>query len=101
MVSPFVSIEEVKRMWGVRTKQIVIRLTGTQSDGKWITVAAALRTIKMRYGVVSNAGAMGVDIQQKDVILVPTGSFEHDGDRGAEVYVPEDMLRYWDLEHRV
>jgi hypothetical protein len=35
------------------------------------------------------------------VNLIPTGSVEWDGDRCAEVWVPEDRLDLWRAEHDV
>ena len=33
--------------------------------------------------------------------LVPTGAFERQGDVMAEVWVPENMMVLWELEHTV
>lgn len=35
----------------------------------------------------------------KPITLVPTGNVEWDGDRCAEVYVPEHLLAVWRAEH--
>jgi hypothetical protein len=69
---------------------IVMRLTsGSTFEGQWIEVDRP-EIIVQRPGHPDG-----------DVAMVPTGDLEWDGDRCAEVWVPQDALPLWLAEHQV
>lgn len=66
---------------------VVLRLTsGSSFEGQWIEVDRPLLVVRRSEG--------------DDLRVVPTGDLEWDGDRCAEVWVPEDALPLWLAEHR-
>jgi hypothetical protein len=69
---------------------IVFRLCGPSIDGRW-----------RRYPATPTMVVKGDDLNE-DVRLVPTGALEWDGDRCAEVWVPESRLAEyraeWDID---
>lgn len=71
---------------------VVLRLVGPPYEGEWIEVHSP--PVKM---AAAWDGWPGVKI----VSLVTTGCVEWDGDRCAEVYVPEDRLELWRAEHDI
>jgi hypothetical protein len=69
---------------------IVLRLVGGDNEGAWWMV----ETPPAFYAFTREVGEVRVP-------LAPTGSIEWDGDRAAEVYVPEQLLGLWKAEHAV
>lgn len=70
------------------SRVVVLRLTGSPDiEGQW-------REIPNRpLGLTRHHGP--------STTMVATGTVEWDGDRCAEVYVPEDRLHEWQAEHDV
>jgi len=65
---------------------IVLRMTGnSRLEGSWMLVKATPATLLYNNG--------------DRVLIVATGSLEWDGDRAAEVYVPEEKLARWRERH--
>lgn len=72
------------------TKVVVLRLVGGTLEGQWWEIEGRPLNLKgFEGGVV------------REIVMVPTGSVEWDGDRCAEVYVPEGKLDVWRAEHDV
>lgn len=70
-------------------RTVVLRLVGGRVEGQWWTIPDHIYAPTVYY---QDAGK---------VDLVATGSVEWDGDRAAEVYVPENRLAEWRAEHQV
>lgn len=83
-------------------RKMVLRLVGGRQEGQWVVADPTSPLIAYRYRrlhVDSTRDPDPVGVPYKQVLLVPTGNVEWDGDRCAEVYVPEDMLATWRAEH--
>jgi hypothetical protein len=65
---------------------VVLRLVGGSLEGCWMAVREPPAVV---YFLPVN----------RTTQMVPSGSVEWDGDRCAEVYVPEHLLAYWHAEH--
>lgn len=74
----------------IPTRTVVLRLTSTDRlEGVWMVVES--------YPTAFDLHRHGAPL----VRLVPTGSVEWDGNRCAEVYVPENRLSEWRAEFDV
>lgn len=67
-----------------KPRTICVQLTGSSYDGQWIVV---------------NRPPVGVTREGTEVVLVPTGTVEWDGNHCAEVFVPLARLDAWLSEH--
>lgn len=82
------------------TATIVVRLTDSCSDGKWLTIPVDRVLVLPRMLPPSQMFAEDPPMRPSvaSVRMVPTGNVEWDGERVAEVYVPEDKLAEWRAE---
>jgi hypothetical protein len=72
-------------------RSIVIRLANLgHREGQWIVIEHD------HVNALISTGPNPEDY--KTIDLVPTGTVEWDGNRAAEVWVPEDKLDYWRAE---
>jgi hypothetical protein len=83
-----------------------LRLVGGRHEGQWVDVEnphlrppVSLRPGPPRRHITDPIPETEPAI--RTVNLIPTGSVEWDGDRCAEVWVPEDRLDLWRAEHDV
>lgn len=74
---------------------ICFQLTDSRFDGQWIYMHDGWDHTVTRPTVLPDR------IESHAVRMVETGSVVWDGDRCAEVYVPEDKLPLWRAEHDV
>lgn len=72
--------------------EIVFRLVGGKLDGQW-RIFPGFDRIFLQVTV-----AEPPYWDYRDIYLVATGSVEWEGDRCAEVWVPEDKLEYYIAE---
>jgi hypothetical protein len=69
-----------------KARLVVFYLTNSTFDGQWHEVPADKHIVANRQGL-------------PDWKFVPTGNVEWDGNRCAEVWVPEEKLTLWKAEH--
>jgi len=68
---------------------ICLRLVSNELEGVWMAIKPGSTPQYL------------IDGQGETTTMVPTGSVEWEGDRCAEVWVPENKLNLWRMEHAI